>query len=61
MKNLILLTLVTALFPQENENPVQGEDVVIQSLVSGATEVELMVTTNDFNAQFTSKIGRAHV
>ncbi len=39
---------------QENENPVQGEDVVIQSLVSGATEVELMVTTNDFNAQFTS-------
>ena len=39
---------------QENENPVQGDDVVIQSLVSGATEVELMVTTNDFNAQFTS-------
>ena len=39
---------------QENENPVQGENVVIQSLVSGATEVELMVTTNDFNAQFTS-------
>jgi hypothetical protein len=33
---------------------VQGDDVVIQSLVSGATEVELMVTTNDFNAQFTS-------
>jgi len=39
---------------QENENPLHGDDVVIQSLVSGATEVELMVTTNDFNAQFAS-------
>ena len=39
---------------QEIESPVAEEDVVIQAQVSGATNVELMVTVNSFNSQFTS-------
>ena len=39
---------------QENINPNVGETVIIQSEISNAESVELMITTNQFSGQFFS-------
>ena len=39
---------------QENIDPNEGETVIIQSAISNADNVELMITTNQFSGQFFS-------